>query len=424
MKLPWWLPIILAGLLAMGVGLAETTPNAVAEMLVSGRAEVVAEGERLLAAEQGPLFDRLLKEVASGDAKVSGRAAVELGILISPWLRGKEASARFVSYTNLPSPRRPVDRVPNHPRAAEIRNALQASIVTLIKEPKEANGLAMEEALEALNETLGEVANDATRDWALEQLANDSDALTHWMNPLVSLATGYVGIPPVTFRGGMCGNSTREEVAQFLQMEKKRITDARAKLLEKWQKVQPMSPKDRIRFSINAWRDYFGPLQNRYSDSFNPSGYLFSLMEPLVRFGEPAVPMLRAQQRVETELEAKGVWEVVITAITGKEDPALVKSLFDVRDPQGVNSRTKLACQIVVASGSKAWLKELEELQSRPGFERELPGHAIAISHGIEGLPSLEKASASNEGLIGELRAREAGKLEGKLRRYSILFWQ
>jgi hypothetical protein len=432
MKLPWWYPIILAGLVAMtgacrtkpgttstGTPKVAPKPNPIVEMLVSERAEVVAEGELLLAAEQDQLFDRLLKDAASGEAKASGRAAVELGILLSPWLRGKEAGERFVEYINFPSPRRPVERLPDHPRAAEIREALQSSIDKLIHQPTASNESSVADALEALSETLGEVANDATMDWALEQLAKGGDVPAYRMDPLCDLATSYVGMPPVSSKGGMCGNSTSAEFAKFREMEKQRVAGACTTLQKAWNEVQPMTPKDRIGFSIHAWRDHLVPLQNQYSGSFNPRGYLFEVMESLVRFGEPAIPCLRAQQRVETELEVKGVWEVMIAAISGKEDPALVKSLFE-----GGGPHPKLACEVIVAAGSKAWLKELEELQMKKGSDGAPAGHATAINHGIEGLPSLEKDSSSsfNEGLIRELKGRKDGKLHPDLRRHYTLF--
>jgi len=142
-------------------------------------------------------------------------------------------------------------------------------------------------------------------------------------------------------------------------------------------------------------------------------------MESLVRFGEPAIPLLRAQQQAEVELEAKGVWEVIIATISGKEDPSLVKSLFEGKDPHLV-----LACEVVAAAGSKAWLKELEELQTKSGFDSSLAGNAIAISYGIEGLPSLEKAPSLNNYRIQELQARKDGKLRPGLRRYMLLFWE
>jgi len=334
-----------------------------------------------LAAEQDPLFDRLLKDVASGDAKASGRAAAELGILISPWFRGKEASAGFVQYTNIPSLRRPVGRVPNHPKAAATRAALQSGIVKLIEQPPTPNEPLIEQALEALSETLAEVANDATMDWALEQFAKGDDVPAYKMNPLADLAIAYVGIPPISPKPGFCGNSTPAEFAHFRKIQKERIADI--------------------------------------STTFDHYGYLFEVMESLVRFGEPAIPLLRAQQQAEVELEAKGVWEVIIATISGKEDPSLVKSLFEGKDPHLV-----LACEVVAAAGSKAWLKELEELQTKSGFDSSLAGNAIAISYGIEGLPSLEKAPSLNNYRIQELQARKDGKLRPGLRRYMLLFWE
>lgn len=421
MKLPWWLPIILAGLLAVGVGLSETTPNAVAEMLVSERAEVVAEGERLLAAEKDQLFDRLLRDAASGNAKASGRAAVELGIFLSPWLRGKEAGARFVQYSNIPSPRRPVERVPNHPKAAAIRVALQSGIVKLMHQPHTSDATdvsQVDSALKALNETLAEVADDATMDWALKELAKGGDAASYRMDPLCDLAILYVGMPPLSSKRELCGLSTPKEAAQFEKMEKQRIAGSCATLQKAWGKVKPMTPDGRIQFSITAWRNHFVPIQKKSSGSFILDGYLFDVMESLVRFGEPAAALLRAQQQMETELEAKGVWEAIIATITGKEDPVLMKSLFEGRDPH-----LRLACQIVASAGSKAWLKELEELQRKTYFDQALVGKVIAISHGIDGLPSLEQAPSVNGFLIRELEARRDGKLQPGLQRYLIFYF-
>lgn len=382
------------------------------EMLVSENRDVVAKGETLLAADQARLIEQILKRIDSGDATVSGKAAAELGILISPWLRGKEAGARFIEWTPIPSPRRPVERATGHPQAAAMRDALRSGFVKVLEAKREkANLLHVHEAPKAICETLREVADDDTIDWALARL--DLKPPAYLAEPLAGLVSGYLGIPPMFRQMALCGNSTAEEVAKFQVLQDQEIARTHGTLQASWKKVRVMPAEERIRFAIAAWRNHFVPLQQGSSGHFRQDGWLFDVMEPLVRFGAPAVEPLRAAQQAESELEAKGVWEVVLAAITGKPDPSLMKSLFAGRDPH-----LELACEIVGASGSAAWLADLDELQQKPDSSAAKAGAAIAISHGFDGIPVLKHATSRNRYLILELEGRKMGKLLPGLRRY------
>src|SRR4051794_741048 len=104
--------------------------------------------------------------------------------------------------------------------------------------------------------------------------------------------------------------------------------------------------------------------------------WLFQEMEPLVRFGTPAVEALRAQQTAETELEAKGVWEAVIATITGQENAQLMRALFE-----GTDVHRDLACEIAVGATSRDWLPQLDELQFRDGYDHAKASKAIAVCH-------------------------------------------
>jgi hypothetical protein len=272
---------------------------------------------------------------------------------------------------------------------------------------EKANLLHVREAPKAICETLGEVADDDTIDWALARL--DQKPAAHLVEPLAGLVSGYLGIPPVFRQMGMCGNSTAEEVARFHALQERELSRTRSALRASWKKVRVMSAEERARFAVNAWLNRFEP----ESGLIHHEGWLFEKMEPLVRLGAPAVAPLRAAQQEETRLEVKSISEVVIAAITGKPDPALMKALFQGRDPH-----LKLACEIVAASGSTDWLPELDELQQKPGSPGFNAGRAIAICQRIDGLPMLKQAADPNKYLILELEGRKAGKLRPGLRRY------
>lgn len=410
MKISRWIATALACLASCLPSHGAPTSTELVEMLVSENRDVVAKGEALLAADEGQLMEQILQRIDSGDPVVSGKAAAELGILISPWVRGKEARARFIRWTPIPSPRRPVERATGHPQAAAMRDALRSGLVKLLEAKLEkANFLHVLEATKAICETLGEVADDDTIDWTLARL--DLKPPARLAEPLAGLVSGYLGIPPVFRQLGICGNSTAEEVAKFHALQDRELSRTCSSLRASWKKVRSMPTEERVRFAIDAWWDRFEPQSGR----FHHEGWLFEIAEPLVRFGAPAVGPLRAAQQEETRLEAKGTREVIIAAITGKPDPVLMKALFQGRDPD-----LEVACEIIAASGSTDWLPELDELQQKPVSPGFKAARAIAICQGTDGIPMLKHAAKQNESLILKLEGRKAGKLRPGLRRYSL----
>ncbi len=401
----------------------EATTYSLVELLVSDRAHEVAKGESQLAEQKPAVLANLLKRIESPVPKVRGKAASELGIIIGPWLRGREASERFLQFSSIVTLCKPVDRIPHSAESESIRNSLQRAASALLDDSKVQQEQSREAvvALDAICETLGEVADDQTIDWAIAKLPHIK--APRLGSPLVALVQSHLGIAVVSVGGGgYCGNSTPDEVAKLNQVRQRQFEEACKQLSAIWQKLRPMKAEDRIAFAIKSWRDHFVPIQRSSSGHYIHDGWLFLEMEPLVRLGTPAVNLLRAQQASETELEVKAVWEFVIATITGREDAALVRTLFE-----GSDAHRKLACEIVVGAKSKNWLRELEELQRRPGFDTGKASQAIAACHREAGIPALRRGLAWNPDNFHaqygiqelEMRARQ-GSPKG-MRRYR--FW-
>lgn len=402
-----------------GRDFVESVTSDAVELLASDRLDEIARGQRFVADNRSYYVTALLERIQTGGIEAKGKAACELGIIIGPWLQGKEAGARFYQFTSIQSPRRPVARVPDLPEAAEIRKGLQTAISTLLTtaETPSAQTHWITESLRALCETLGEVADDGTMDWAIDRLQRIKSPTI--AEPLIAFGDSYLGIPPIFRHGAICGNSSRAEVERFRQSQEQALTEARNILGTQWGQVRPMRLDQRIAFAIKSWRDYFIPKQRSYSGSYFHEGWLFQEMEPLVRFGAPAVEALRAQQTLETELEAKGVWEAVIATITGRESASLVRELFNGRDPH-----RELACEIVAGATSRDWLPQLDELQSRSGFDTGKASQTIAACHRNEGIPALKRAFERNSHnfhagyAVKELEVRASSGPPRGMRRY------
>ncbi|MCB1133134.1 MAG: hypothetical protein KDN05_18580, partial [Verrucomicrobiae bacterium] len=260
--------LLLSSASLMGLDFVETDPSDTADLLASDRAAEVTTGERILADNGSVYIDVLLGRIRTGAPEAKGKAAAELGILISPWIRGKESGARSRSFTSFEAPRRPVARVPHLAGADEIRQTIQSAVGNLLKEaddlPEPSHGFR--QALEALCETLGEVADDGSMDWVIAELARiDSPRLAE---PLIAFGDSYLGIPPVFRCSGLCGNSSREEVERFQRSQEREYSEARTTLGKHWTEVRPLETHARIEFAIGSWRRYFLPRQRSQSGHY------------------------------------------------------------------------------------------------------------------------------------------------------------
>ncbi|QIF01350.1 hypothetical protein [Roseimicrobium sp. ORNL1] len=393
----------------------------IVELLVSDHVEVVAQGKAALESQQSTLIHSLLERIRSGDTGAKGRSAYELAIIISPWIRGKEAAERSCNQCRIDAPQRPVLRPVAMTEAATIRETLVQAIESLPSPPM-SESLQYDltkQAKEAMYEALGEVADDAIMDRVMQKL--ESATTPHDCKPLFQFATTYLGTPPAEIPMRRCGLGPPGEREAFLEEQAKTLVVLRQQLQDQWKAVRSMGQTDRIKYSMKSWRDRFVPFQESHSGNYYLSGstWMFREMESLIRFGAPAVPLLRAQQSQETTLEARGVWEVLISTITGVEDEALMRELL-----AGSKPHLYLAPEIVVASGSKKWLADLDLLQQRLDMEEEKFSLAILSAHREEGIPALERGLARNkdnyhaEFALKELAARAERGISPVMRRF------
>jgi len=306
-----------------GQALLELEPFDIGKLLVSNRAEEVAQGERLVVEEGSLLIEQLLERIRSESPEKMGEAAEALGVVASPWLRGKEAARlaqlASVAYRNL---RPPVRRVPLA-EATEIRQTLQSSVSALLKA---ADGPSSQihlhtRSLRSLCKTLGEVACDETMDWLIHEL--QQIASPRLAEPLISLGDSYLSIPPIFRCGMLCGNCTTAEIKAFEESEALAFGEARVTLSQMWVKVRELETRERVAFAIKSWRDAALQRHDLRSHVAANDKWVLWQMEPLVRLGAPALEGLRAQHTVETEESLKMVWEFVIAAITGEREPQL-----------------------------------------------------------------------------------------------------
>ena len=394
------LALVLCGLATTSQAQEASKPRRITlgDLLVSDLPAEVAKGEAELKARRSEIIAGHLKTIDAGDPEASGAASAELAVLISPWLRGRESSARFHEGTTFETVGRPVVRQSGIPEAADIRRSLHASLPKLLELPKGQPGedyhFRTMQAVASQCELLAEVADDATIDWALELLGKGH--APHVIEPLVRFVSSSMGIPRVYMEAGLCGNSTPEEMAAFQRKEQEEFQAARLKLAGIWKELKPMGQQERIAYAIKAWREQLLPKpESQVATYLISEKWIHVEMEPLVRLGPPAVDQLRAQQAQETDLLAKGVWETVITAITGKEDKDMVRSLFDT--PGTSNSAPMvMACQIIMAAGSKDWLADLDALQTRQYADGGKASQVIASCHREEGIPALKRAFEAN----------------------------
>lgn len=376
----------------------------VIELLVSPNDSEKEEGERQWKARRTNLIDGFLERIKEGDLEDKRRAAYQLGLALSPWMRGREAGERSYGESNFPAPARPVGRNPNIPEGKVIRSVLQQTIENILtQETSEARKeFLRKKALEALRETLVEVANDSTIDWAVDFLSRTkSSAQTEFM---IELANSCLGVPPEYRMFGVCGNSSAAEIENYERFERSEAARARATLAKSWSRVRTMGPKDRTAFVLAKWKEHFARLEKEDPENDNSlNEWFFLQMEPLVRLGSDIVPELRVGQAREETLKRKAMWEVPIATITGQEKDDLVHQLLG-----GDRIEAAMACEILVAAGSKRWLKELDQLQKRRDFSRMRASDAIASCFRSEGIPALKRGlAADRKNYVAEYSLKE-----------------
>lgn len=241
-----------------------------------------------------------------------------------------------------------------------------------------------------LCETLNEVADDGTIDWAVELLQTVDSPLTG--SPLLRMVDSYLGIKSTFPSFGIDGNTTPEEYQQLRKLRKEKYDEARLKQHLRWSRLRQFPPEYRYEAAISEWRRQFtGDPGLMLRSHFMGSIWLYEYMEPLVRLGMPATDLLRKQKDAESDLLLSAVWEVVLAAITGVEDRELVKVLLNAGAVE-----KRFGCEIIIASRSRHWLPELTSLQLEKRSSANSANHVSAIIASVHrqgGVEALERAA-------------------------------
>ena len=370
------------------------TPHELAERLLSEDPVEVQRAQAILEIRRKEVFERLITAIRSSDHEVVRGGAQDLAIIVSPWIRAKVASERSWGISIFDRPRRPVDRLSSLPEADICRRVIVEALDRLIDD-YQANPTDRYQwvgSILELIDTLSELADDKVIDWAAGKVAS----IKHRQiaNSLMVVIDSYGGIPPSLLPYlslVICGTMSREESARYQIEQEAFLREALLRTLGSWHRIRTMNPDERIKYAITWWRALAFPRMQKYPSFHGLNIPLGQPLEQLIRIGPSALPQLRAQKDLETSINAKALWEYVLAAISGEEDPVLVRALF-----AGTNAQREVACEIVAASGSKQWFEELSDLQIRVGFEGGTASRALISCHGRDAIPALEEALKFN----------------------------
>jgi hypothetical protein len=162
-------------------------------------------------------------------------------------------------------------------------------------------------------------------------------------------------LPPTYHRDGICGNSSREEIARFRNEEDARRAVAREQLLA-WHAAHFAEPRAaQLDAVLEAWR----PKMAELTDSARPYAFRYPTpaheFTPLWRVGPELVPAIDRKQQAAKDLSERGALEFLKAYLTADCNAPLVDELLD-----GDLTQRRLACQIIGVSGRRDWTKQLE----------------------------------------------------------------
>jgi len=338
-----------------------------------------------------------------------GDAAKLIRALLSPWARGILAGDKHHGQIELFKPRRPAHRSNLHPKTENIRQALLVSLDELLEQGR---GIGTPEiwkrlgpdqcvlildTIKALCLCLSEFGDDETAGHLAGILSKEKD--NHLCVPVMRCMETIYGLP-TSFRGFVlkCGNISEEMRNQIRREQNAQCEQAKAALVA-WHKEHVKDDQDAtMRATLARWDGYFAPTcphchwQIFRWNPFGGNPHWLLRFEPLIRMGERVVPLLKDMQAATKDIDSRANYEIVIAAITGRADKAIVRELF-----AGSHPHIAMACAIITAADSTDWKGELDRLQYRTGFTGNTASHTLAVCHRKSVLNLLKKAAESNE---------------------------
>lgn len=346
-------------------------------------------GKRLMQLRD-PLIPMLINELQSDSFSSAGSAAELLTIGVSPFQRGIKIRQSHRGLINNYNLMRPVQRPVDHPRAEAIREA----VLKLIR-PRYNGGVANRTVeLRCLLPLLSEVADDsAAREIASWlQLEEDPHECIFLFRALETIH----GLPQHFALPGRCGLMSADEATENARRDKV-LCDSEKKRMFTWLNANAeRSQSERLANALALWEPRLQPERFNYSERMSEE------FNPLIRQGAALIPVIRKRQAQEKSLFVRGQLEVIGASILGEEDKELVRDLI-----RGSFAERLVALNIVLASGSKAWLQELEDLLRFRGELSENASIVLASCHGKDAIPLLKTARSGNAiHLLKELEER------------------
>lgn len=345
------------------------------------------------------LVARALEMIERGDAENIRRGSRLLGIVISPWFRDIERGKQHHGYIKLLSSPRHTQRATNHPDAQKISVSLVRSLsrVVVLKEAKPKPNIQFDLLSWRLGGVLCKVIAEVADESVMSDLAAilkecDDRALS---GGIIAVFEAYYCLPKGYRIGGMCGNSTPDEIKRFVDADREHCEEGKKLVLSWHEKYKGQAEKSRLDAALGEWIKLLQN-QNFKHRSYYGGDWAWKKLEPLIRGGAQMIPLIEAQKKATLDIGIRANLEVVRAAITGKVDATLVRDLLASKDVSYKHHEAVLALEIIVAAGNDDWIEELNDLQFRPYFKQKKASHALAICHRKMAIPLLKSAVEKN----------------------------
>ena len=315
-------------------------------------------------------------------------------VLASPWQRGLARVRNHKESIRLGNIARPTGREFSIPQRNELVSLL---IESLERSPSAASYRADSskaahifrwEVVPKIVALLGELASSEDLDRLSSLLESTEDR--YLIDSIASVFETTYALPDLYPVGGICGNSSAEEVERFELSEMKRAKEGRAKVLAWHRKYRDSDFEVRLEA---AKKEYWVPLFEDYvfaGRSYYGTIPTWKKLEPLIRQGEAALSVYRKWMEREKDLVLIANYAVIIAAISGEVDRELVRRLLDSEEPGKWEQHAVFACEIILAANSREWKEDLVALQSRPYFDGGRATEFLACCHLQNALPELK----------------------------------
>ncbi len=341
-----------------------------------------------------PSHDRsAISSLSRDDGRALAVSADALGDRVSPWHRAITRAARQRRVAPFTVPR-PTGRTETDPDAPQIEAATIAALERLDRlEPAPDRAAARTKLLALLVEVAG-----ASGCRHLRSMVEGARTDVELLPAMRALETVY-GLPPfyepAVVNCGEGGPPEQMAAARAAYFEAEAAARARGrKALLAWvDENGALSRAARADRALSVWdaRHWYAQPNDPPFGIDRSAPLRFA---PVLRLGDDAIDGLRARKvAAATDLEAAR-YEILLAAITGQEDLALVNRLL----VDGGRERL-LAIAIIGACGGRKWVGTLDQLQLSQEIDvAEAASGTLASLLGAAAQPLLTAASQSNPG--------------------------